>query len=193
MDWDGEVAGVQFDRFGGLWLNGLELLRTTTPEPDLTGIKWHVEKDFTEYSDIFTRSGSGAVTIPNIVNSEYTGALKINVTFTFFMAENEYDSPELTAPHIFVLGDYVDGGKSPWDKMAIKGDLNQSHAVSIPPSISLSHGGNPDGLHGALRSNTGSSASSSVDTVLLDVIASGHGCEEFWYTNVPDDFKPGTI
>jgi hypothetical protein len=28
----GEVRGVQFDRYGAMWLSGVELLRTTTPE-----------------------------------------------------------------------------------------------------------------------------------------------------------------
>ena len=29
----GSVRGVQYDRYGGLWLGGVPLLRTTTPEP----------------------------------------------------------------------------------------------------------------------------------------------------------------
>ena len=33
LDFHGEVAGVQYDRVGALWLGGVELLRTTTPEP----------------------------------------------------------------------------------------------------------------------------------------------------------------
>ena len=32
LEWHGEVAGVQFDRAGALWLGGVEILRTTTPE-----------------------------------------------------------------------------------------------------------------------------------------------------------------
>ena len=33
LEFNGNVAGVQFDRFGAMWFGGVELLRTTTPEP----------------------------------------------------------------------------------------------------------------------------------------------------------------
>lgn len=39
LELHGAVAGVQFDRFGGLFLGGVELLRLTTPEPSPTGIR----------------------------------------------------------------------------------------------------------------------------------------------------------
>jgi len=50
LDFYGSVAGVQFDRYGALWLGGFELLRLTTPEPSPDGISWHVEKDVTDYA-----------------------------------------------------------------------------------------------------------------------------------------------
>ena len=40
LDFHGEVAGVQYDRVGALWLGGVELLRTTTPEPTGYDCKW---------------------------------------------------------------------------------------------------------------------------------------------------------
>ena len=39
LELEGAVAGVQYDRFGGLFLGGVELLRLTTPEPSRTGIR----------------------------------------------------------------------------------------------------------------------------------------------------------
>ena len=35
--------GLQFDRFGALWIGDIEILRTTTPEPTSTGIIWNIE------------------------------------------------------------------------------------------------------------------------------------------------------
>ncbi|CAE7202752.1 unnamed protein product, partial [Symbiodinium necroappetens] len=58
---DGHVRGVQFDRFGAVWFRGVELLRTTTPEPSPSGIEWHVERDITDFQIpgwSFTVSGS---------------------------------------------------------------------------------------------------------------------------------------
>ena len=57
LRFQGSVAGVQFDRFGALWFAGVELLRTTTPEP-ATGIRagthWDIEHDVTDYARLFT-------------------------------------------------------------------------------------------------------------------------------------------
>ena len=43
LEWEGAVKGVQFDRYGALWLGEVELLRTTTPEPSPDGIEWRIE------------------------------------------------------------------------------------------------------------------------------------------------------
>jgi hypothetical protein len=48
----GSIAGVQYDRAGALWLAGVELLRTTTPEPTTPCIEWDIEQDVTSYSSI---------------------------------------------------------------------------------------------------------------------------------------------
>ena len=53
LHFHGRVSGVQFDRYGALWLGGVELLRTTTPEPSPAGIEWLVERDLTAYCQIF--------------------------------------------------------------------------------------------------------------------------------------------
>jgi hypothetical protein len=45
----GRVKGVQYDRAGALWLGGVELLRTTTPEPTESGVQWSVERDVSTY------------------------------------------------------------------------------------------------------------------------------------------------
>ena len=39
-----------FSRFGALWINGMEVLRTTNPEPHPQGqTSWTIEKDLTVY------------------------------------------------------------------------------------------------------------------------------------------------
>ena len=58
LEFTGHVSGIQYDRFGAVWVNGIELLRTTSPEPsgmkDIHGndeiIKWSVTKDVTDYA-----------------------------------------------------------------------------------------------------------------------------------------------
>lgn len=46
------MAGRQFDRLGYLHIGGVEVLRTSTPEPSPQGITWHVEKDITRYASV---------------------------------------------------------------------------------------------------------------------------------------------
>ena len=70
LEMKGSVAGVQFDRAGALWLGGVELLRTTTPEPDTPGISWRVDRDLTHYSALFRVSSNATLQIPNTVNDQ---------------------------------------------------------------------------------------------------------------------------
>ena len=100
LEFHGSVKGVQFDRYGALWLGGVELLRLTTPEPygptqpapgtlaDL-GITWSVSRDLTEYAPLFTRASNATLAIPNVVDDTYTGVLYINATLRFFPAHDD--------------------------------------------------------------------------------------------------------
>nr|KJB13190.1 hypothetical protein B456_002G060900 [Gossypium raimondii] len=47
LEWNATCKGRQFDRIFGVWLSGVELLRSCTAEPRATGIIWSVKKDIT--------------------------------------------------------------------------------------------------------------------------------------------------
>ncbi|KAJ0669898.1 putative peptide-N(4)-(N-acetyl-beta-glucosaminyl)asparagine amidase [Helianthus annuus] len=47
LQWSATCKGRQFDRIFGVWLGGVELLRSCTAEPRATGIQWTVKKDIT--------------------------------------------------------------------------------------------------------------------------------------------------
>ena len=121
LDFEGAVEGVQFDRYGGLWFAGVELLRTTTPEPatgvDHGGTHWSISKDITDYAYIFAHATIGStntsLTIPNTVTSVYTGTQYIRVTATFHMA----DHPALTPPPTIIP--LLDPTASPWSIMGL--------------------------------------------------------------------------
>ncbi|MFC5144426.1 peptide-N4-asparagine amidase [Streptomyces aureoversilis] len=84
---DGAVAGRQYDRLGYLQVGGVEILRTSTPEPSPEGITWHVEKDVTRYSAAFRDKQPVEMLIGNLVNETYTGVIKVKATLTFYAAE----------------------------------------------------------------------------------------------------------
>ncbi|MEW2119438.1 peptide-N4-asparagine amidase [Streptomyces sp. NPDC005474] len=81
---DGKVKGRQYDRLGYLHIGGVEVLRTSTPEPSPDGIAWSVEKDVTRYSDTLSRPQPVEMLIGNVVNDTYTGIFDVKVTLTFY-------------------------------------------------------------------------------------------------------------
>lgn len=81
---DGKVKGRQFDRLGYLHVGGVEIFRTSTPEPSPDGIEWSVEKDVTRYSDTFRGSQDVEMLIGNVVDDTYTGVIDVKVTLTFY-------------------------------------------------------------------------------------------------------------
>jgi hypothetical protein len=69
------IAGDQYDRVAAVWLDGAELLRTTTAEPTTDGVRWTIHKDVTRYSALLRspRGGELSVMLENLVNDVYTG------------------------------------------------------------------------------------------------------------------------
>ncbi|MFE4962628.1 peptide-N4-asparagine amidase [Streptomyces sp. NPDC056660] len=99
---DGKVKGRQYDRLGYLHVGGVEVLRTSTPEPSPDGIEWHVEKDVTRYSDTFRGTQDVEMLIGNVVDDTYTGVIDVKVTLTFYAGR-----PETTVPDQVLT---LDGG-----------------------------------------------------------------------------------
>ncbi|KAJ0102605.1 hypothetical protein Patl1_06666 [Pistacia atlantica] len=80
-----KVKGEQYDRIAGLWLGGVELLRTSTAEPSESGIFWKVRKDITRYSSLLVQSNLNVtMMLENIVNDVFTGVYHVNVNLLFF-------------------------------------------------------------------------------------------------------------
>ena len=99
------ITTLEFScRFGALWLGGLELLRTTTPEPTAAGIQWSIEKDVTVYSSYFlTPNLTAYLAIPNNVDNTYTGVIHISATLTFYSADSDGVFPPQSLPFVFPL------------------------------------------------------------------------------------------
>lgn len=101
--------------------------------------------------------------IPNVVDPTYTGVLHINVSIAFYQLT-------ASAPDVWTVLPLQDitNASDPLNRLANSGALGQASAVKLDPA-------------------------SDVNQIRLHVFASGHGCEEFWYTNVPGtDVPSGT-
>ncbi|MET9699332.1 peptide-N4-asparagine amidase [Streptomyces sp. NPDC006529] len=95
---DGKVKGRQFDRLGHLSVGGVEILRTSTPEPSPDGIAWSVEKDVTRYSPTLRAAQPVEMLIGNVVDDTYTGVIDVKVTLTFYAAEHGRGRPAAEVP-----------------------------------------------------------------------------------------------
>src|SRR5262249_18543780 len=160
LDWNGSVAGRQFDRFGGVWIGGVEVLRLTTPEPDPAGIKWHVEKDVTEYSSVLRQPQTVVVDLGNLVNATFTGVLHITLTLTFYEADREH--PPAPVPSRVVP---ISTGTTGPGYIYLNSASDRSAATLVLPT--------------------------NLTRARLEIYASSHGCEEQWFTNVPDAYAQG--
>jgi hypothetical protein len=155
LEFNGAVKGVQFDRYGAMWLGGVELLRTTTAEPDTgvaKGITWHIEKDVTEYSSLFSRQGiEAALAIPNVVDGSYTGVEYIEAKLVFYAASAINPAPA-AMPLVMPIEDPT---SDPFGKMTCNGNSTHLRKAALPAG--------------------------NIRKAYIDLYASGHSNEEFWY------------
>ncbi|MEU3607497.1 peptide-N4-asparagine amidase [Streptomyces sp. NPDC035033] len=100
---DGTVKGRQYDRLGHLTVGGVEIFRTSTPEPSPDGIAWSVEKDVTRYRDTLSRPQNIEMLIGNVVNDTYTGVLDVKVTLTFYAARGAVEPAAGTPDRVLPL------------------------------------------------------------------------------------------
>lgn len=156
LDWYGSVAGVQYDRLAGVWIGGAEVFRTSTPEPDAAGISWHVDEDLSKYIPLLEKTQPIDVSLGNVVNSTYTGVYHITLKLTYYMADRDHPAAHV-ADQVLPLSNTDSNGASDW------WDLTKGQTASLTETF-------PTNLTSAN----------------IEVYARGNGCEEFWYSNVPD-------
>ncbi|KAL4559493.1 hypothetical protein LXL04_031631 [Taraxacum kok-saghyz] len=89
LEWTATCKGRQFDRIFGVWLDGVELLRSCTAEPKSTGIVWTVKKDITRYYSLLMKNQTQTLSVylGNIVDSTYTGVYHVNVRIHYYPTE----------------------------------------------------------------------------------------------------------
>ena len=87
-------AGVQFDRSGLLFMDGVPLWFGTTAEPDSNlAPNWRFEKDVTDDTALFESAQSGELNIGNLVNSTYTGIITASAELDFYPVTKGWPAP----------------------------------------------------------------------------------------------------
>ncbi|XP_068644308.1 peptide-N4-(N-acetyl-beta-glucosaminyl)asparagine amidase A [Aristolochia californica] len=90
LEFNASCRGEQYDRIAAVWIDGVELLRTSTAEPTEGGIFWSVRKDVTRYASVLRRSDATlSVMLENIVNDVFTGVYHVNISAYYYGGDNE--------------------------------------------------------------------------------------------------------
>ncbi|TXG74796.1 hypothetical protein ES288_1Z010200v1 [Gossypium darwinii] len=173
LEWNATCKGRQFDRIFGVWLSGVELLRSCTAEPRPNGIFWSVKKDITRYSSLLLSNDTQtfAVYLGNIVDKTYTGVYHVNVTLYFYPAVQK---PVLSKEKWGDFGSEVDS----------KADLIIPFSRDMPLN---------DGLWYEIENATDVKVKEfvipqNVYRAVLEVYVSFHENDEFWYGNLPNEY-----
>ncbi|PLW52336.1 hypothetical protein PCASD_00113 [Puccinia coronata f. sp. avenae] len=142
--------GAQYDRIGMLYLNDIEVWRTSTAEPTPQGIIWTVTRDMSKYTPLLSRPGSFSLDIGNIVDQSLglTGNFEVTLSAKFYPPTADFPAGK-TADRIINMG-HSSGN-------------NMTNFLTFPQNLA---------------------------TAYVELFASGSGKEEFWYTNVPDEYTP---
>ncbi|WP_025355220.1 peptide-N4-asparagine amidase [Kutzneria albida] len=127
LSWTASSKGRQYDRLAGLWIGGAEVLRTSTPEPDPSGITWHFDRDITEFSPLLHRAQPFVMDLGNVVNQTYTGPYDVEVTVTYYQADRAHPAPE-QADTVLPLA--ADAGQPGWQ--ALPDGKNYTAQVTVP-------------------------------------------------------------
>ncbi|OAY54780.1 peptide-N4-(N-acetyl-beta-glucosaminyl)asparagine amidase A [Manihot esculenta] len=173
LEWNATCKGRQFDRIFGVWLGGVELLRSCTAEPRATGTFWSVQKDITRYHSLLVKNETQelAVYLGNIVDSTYTGVYHVNLTFYFYPAEEKLSYNE-------------DGLNNMKAAQSSKADLILPISRNLPLN---------DGLWFEIQNSNDTQLKEftipqNVYRAVLEVYVSFHENDENWYSNYPNEY-----
>lgn len=152
--------GVQYDRTVHVWLGGSMIYFGTTQEPTTAApMTWHVERDLTDYSALFTKAQTGAIQLGNWYDPN--GALDAGALTGVYRA---------SARLYFYPGGRGNQGERPDEVLP----LQQNGSVASLWTAT-------DQLAATLTFPT------NVERAFLDVFTqSQNSTEEFWFFNLAD-------
>ncbi|KAG9153186.1 hypothetical protein Leryth_020589 [Lithospermum erythrorhizon] len=169
--WRATCRVKQFDRIFGVWLGGVELLRSCTAEPTKTGIVWSVEKDVTRYYSLLMSNQTLAVYIGNVLDDTYTGVYHVKIYMHFYPKNEDNGFGEIKM-------------ESLEDSYHSNADLIYPISRSLPLNdglwFEIVNASNVESKEVVIPQN--------VYRAVLEVYVSFHENDEFWYGNYPNEY-----
>ncbi|KAF8581084.1 hypothetical protein K439DRAFT_257490 [Ramaria rubella] len=158
LNFTGTSNGTQFDRLANVYLAGVEIWRTSTPEPTPDGIIWTALKDVSKYTPLFAKKGILVLDLGNLLDEAdgLNGEYEVTLTAQFFASNAKH--PRAVTPDVILP--------------LSSNSRTQGSAFSVPPAANT----------------TISVLPRNIAEAFVEIFASGNSDEEFWYGNVPDEF-----
>ncbi|CAN1270912.1 Peptide-N4-(N-acetyl-beta-glucosaminyl)asparagineamidase A [Linum perenne] len=170
LEWSGTCNGTQRDTVFGVWLSGVELLRSSPAQPDNMSLSWNAQKDITRYSSLLLKKDTQklAVFFRNKLDSDFDGAYYITISISFY--PNDLKSDEIG--HGYGMGSES------------KADL------ILPVSQNLHTKG---GLWFQIKNSTDEKKTEfkipqNAYRAVLEVYVSFHSLDTYWYSNYLPEF-----
>ena len=186
------VAGIQFDRLIHVYVDGNEVWRSSTPEPAGRDSHTFTQKDVSLYGSLFRKNTQVMLQLDNLITSKLTGVFNVSLDAFYY----NYQGNRSLVPHKDQLKK-PDGGVNvkDVDDVIIPGRRNNlfqhsedaNHIVPLtksfpgrPPLVYY-----PDSrLHVVLPQ-----VNANTTQARVVIYISGNAEEEFWYSNLLDEYK----
>lgn len=165
-----DIEGVQYDRLAHIFINDVPVWRTSTPEPGNQKVFSLVSKDISKYLPLFEGTDLELVfQLDNLITTKLTGVINTNLTISYFYEDHTNDE-ENSIDSIFKVTN------RPAHKITklVEHKLNRTPLLYYPDS---------DLVFNLPKVNQNTT------NLKLSLFISGNSAEEFWYTNILDEFK----
>lgn len=169
-------SGVQYDRLGNIFVDGIQIWRTSTAEPGGRNISSTFKKDVSTYLNLFQKESEVLLQLDNVLNSKLNGTFNVTLSADFYnIAEDSVAFDEYsTGNYSFSSGSIFSTAKPASSVVSLTKVGPKKPSLAYLPS---------DKIQVELPS-----VPVNTTRLKLSVFASGNAEEEFWYSNVLDQF-----
>ncbi|PKA66899.1 Peptide-N4-(N-acetyl-beta-glucosaminyl)asparagine amidase A [Apostasia shenzhenica] len=174
----GAASDVQKDRIAAVWLAGVEVLRTSTPFSMSPGVFWYVRKDVTRYTALLRHAAAFSMMLENS-NATFPGVFSVNVSLHFYRGAVSFSSSPVSDSAA------ATGGLTAHP--IIRGFYREPADLIIPisrPTAAAAGGGHWFRVTNETdRSSRTVLIPNNTYRAVLEVYASHHSDDEYWYAN----------
>ena len=193
LEFSASCDGEQNDRVAAVWLDGVELLRTSTAKPTTqVGVFWRVRKDITHFASLLVAPSASrnlSVMLENTIDDYFRGVYRVNITIDFY-GRGLSQKSEKISPLLRLPSEKLSGGNLE-ETQKLKSLLERPADLIMP--VSNRKKGSESGYWFRIDRETEIRGTRmkiprNVYKAVLEVCVSSHGDDEFWFSNPPDSY-----